>query len=73
MDETHCMTNKTIKGIVLMALGTLILLHTWGWFEKWLPHLISLGALALLVYGAYILGLHHTLMAYLNKFFHKSS
>lgn len=48
----HCFTTATLRGVLCMVIGLLLLLHTLGLFHAWLNIILMVGAFGLIVYGA---------------------
>lgn len=59
--------NHTLKGILLIAAGIILLFDTLGFATEIVHTLVLLSAIALIVYGIYIAQLHSTVYKLLTK------
>jgi hypothetical protein len=50
--------SDTIKGIILIAAGTVLLLDTLGLATKILHTIVLIGAVAIIIYGIYLANIH---------------
>jgi len=62
MQGMHCFTSATLRGAVLMAVGFLLLLYTFGLFHAWLNLIIMISAIAMIVYGAVLTQVRQEIM-----------
>ncbi len=51
-------TNATVRGLLIMTGGLVLLLHTMGLLQKGLSLILIIAALAAIAYGFYISGLY---------------
>lgn len=51
-EDMSCMSTRTLRGIILLVLGFILLLHSVGLFQQSLNLLIIIGSIALIAYGA---------------------
>jgi hypothetical protein len=64
---------KTLRGILIMIVGAVLLLYTLGLIEVGLSFVLVVLAVASIVYGFYISGLYGLLQDYLHRSRQKSS
>jgi hypothetical protein len=66
MADNYCVESKTLRGTILLVVGILLLLHSFGLFRS-LNLLIIIGSIALIVYGAVLANIPQHIQKWFKK------
>jgi len=67
LDKLFPSVNNKIKGILLVLIGLVLLLHTLGWIRRGLNIVIIITAIAMILYGILLISNQNAIKDYINK------
>ncbi len=59
--------NNTVKGILLIITGSILLLHTLGILVQWLNTILITGSIIMIIYGIVLAGYHKKVFGLFGK------
>lgn len=63
----HCFSGRTLRGLILVIVGLLLLFHSLGLFHAWLNLLFVIGSILIVAYGSLMANLPQQIMKLFNK------
>ena len=67
MNKVFPTVNDTVKGVLLIIVGIILLLHTLGWIRRGLDIIIIVCAAIMIFYGILLISKQNAIKAYIQK------